>query len=183
MATVFGVVLLATAALGLAYTLKAFVGTWLRWRGTRVVTCPETQRPAAVTVDASLAATAAFEAHPELRLESCTRWPERQGCGQECLAQIEAAPDGCLVHSILVHWYAGKPCVFCGKTFADVRWHDHKPALLSPEARLVEWSSVAPQAVPEVLRTHKPVCWNCFVAEAFRREHPELVVERPRKSA
>jgi hypothetical protein len=26
---------------------------------------------------------------PHLRLSECSRWPERQGCGQECLSQIE----------------------------------------------------------------------------------------------
>jgi hypothetical protein len=24
-----------------------------------------------------------------------------------------------------------------------------------------------------------PVCWGCYVAQSFRREHPELVVYRP----
>ena len=31
--------------------------------------------------------------------------------------------------------------------------------------------------------THLPVCWNCHIAESFRREHPELVVDRPASSS
>jgi hypothetical protein len=32
--------------------------------------------------------------------------------------------------------------------------------------------------VVDVLATHRPVCWNCAVAEGFRRAHPELVTDR-----
>jgi hypothetical protein len=30
-----------------------------------------------------------------------------------------------------------------------------------------------------VLETHRPVCWNCYIAQFFRHEHPDLVVYRP----
>jgi hypothetical protein len=33
-----------------------------------------------------------------------------------------------------------------------------------------------------VLSTHLPVCWDCHIARRFRREHPALVVDRPRRS-
>jgi hypothetical protein len=36
-----------------------------------------------------------------------------------------------------------------------------------------------PEQIPDVLSDHKPVCWDCDVAERFRRRHPELVTERP----
>jgi hypothetical protein len=41
------------------------------------------------------------------------------------------------------------------------------------------WPDVAPETLPQVLATHKPVCFDCYVAETFRREHPELVVDNP----
>jgi hypothetical protein len=30
-----------------------------------------------------------------------------------------------------------------------------------------------------VLDTHLPVCWNCYIAQQFRLDHPDLVVYRP----
>lgn len=26
--------------------------------------------------------------------------------------------------------------------------------------------------------SHQPVCWNCHIVQTFRREHPEMIVER-----
>jgi hypothetical protein len=30
-----------------------------------------------------------------------------------------------------------------------------------------------------VLGTHMPVCWNCYIAQKFRLDHPDMVVYRP----
>lgn len=150
-----------------------------RYRGERVITCPETGHAEAVRVKASHAAwTNLIGRKPDLRLDSCTRWPEREDCAQACLSQISDAPDGCLVRNILHSWYAGKECVFCHKAFGTINWTDHRPALLSPSRITYEWSDIAPRDLPEVLATHRPVCWNCHIAETFRREHPELVTDR-----
>ena len=78
-----------------------------RFRGTRVITCPETGCAAAVEVDKGHAAATYAIGEPDLRLTSCSRWPEREGCGQECLSQIEASPEGCLVRNMLIEWYQG----------------------------------------------------------------------------
>jgi hypothetical protein len=143
-----------------------------------VVTCPETRAPVAVEVDARHAAAAAALGRAGLRLSSCSRWPQRQGCGQECLRQVEAAPADCLVRTILGKWYAGKSCALCGKSVGERHWLEHKPALLSPEGRTLEWGEIAPEKLPDVLTTHRPVCRNCHDAAAFRRQFPELVVVR-----
>jgi hypothetical protein len=37
--------------------------------------------------------------------------------------------------------------------------------------------------VSNVLATHVPVCWDCRVAKTFRREHPELLTDRPPRLA
>jgi hypothetical protein len=29
------------------------------------------------------------------------------------------------------------------------------------------------------LQTHLPVCWDCYIAQTFRLEHPDMVVFRP----
>jgi hypothetical protein len=56
-----------------------------RYSGSRLVACPEDQRPAVVNVDAGHAASTG--------LCDCTRWPERAGCDRACLVQVvEAEP-------------------------------------------------------------------------------------------
>ena len=185
MPTPFQLVLGVAVLVGLGVLFvfgRRAVGTWLKYRGTRVVECPENHQMVAVEVDAHHAAWSTPQGRPHLRLEDCTRWPEKAGCGQDCLSQIEASPEGCRVRSILTDWYTGKSCAFCGRTFDDIHWHDHKPALLAPDGSLTTWKSFAPEQVMDVLASHKPVCWDCHLAESFRRDHPELVTERPERS-
>lgn len=84
-----------------------------------------------------------------------------------------------MVRRILSKWYGGKFCVHCGRDLSEIDWLEHKPALMSPECRTVELRQVAAERLPEVLKTHCPVCWNCHIAETFRRMYPDLVVNRP----
>ncbi len=153
-----------------------------RMKGARVITCPETRETAAVEVDAARATlTSIFKGETQYQLTSCTRWPERAGCGQECVVEIHGTPNHCLVRTILADWYLGRNCAFCGTPFGEINWHDHKPGLYDPERkRNLEWTDVRPELVYAALATHEPVCWNCDVAEKFRRDHPELVIERHR---
>ena len=155
------------------------VPAWRRWRGQRVITCPETNQPQTVEVDAGHAALAAFGASPEIRLKSCTRWPERQDCGRECLGQIESSPDGCLVKSLVVEWYEGKSCAFCGKPIQTSGWADHAPALIRPDGATLLWRDLKPEQLPEVFKTHRAACWNCHVVESVVRKRPDVVTVRP----
>jgi hypothetical protein len=34
----------------------------------------------------------------------------------------------------------------------------------------VEWREIRPEKLYDVLATHMPICWNCHIAETFRRE-------------
>jgi hypothetical protein len=176
-------VLITLAVLALAVGLFVFraipgIRAYFDYRGKRLITCPETQKAAAVDVAAGEAAVGAFLSEPTLRLKQCSRWPERQDCGQECLQQIEVDPENCLVWNIVSQWYAGKKCVYCHKTFGQLRHLDHAPALLSPDHKTVEWRELRPEQLPEIFSSHSPVCWNCHVTETFRRLYPELVVDR-----
>ena len=175
--------LIIIAVLALAVGLFVFraipgVRAYFEYRGKRLVTCPETHKAEAVDVAAKEAAVGAFLSEPTLRLVECSRWPERQDCGQECLQQIEIDPANCLVWNIVSKWYEGKNCVFCRKPIGPLHHIDHVPALLGPDHQTAEWKQFRPQQLPEILETHRPVCWNCHVAETFRRTHPELVVDR-----
>jgi hypothetical protein len=165
--------------------LASLLLLWLRegtrfyrtWRGRRIITCPETHTHEAVTV-AALSGAVKSLLQPPLRLRDCSRWPERRNCGQECLAQIAETPEDCLVSNLVVRWYQGKPCAYCGQIFGRLDWHEHRPALRDPRGRTVQWHSIPPELLLEVFTTHQPVCWPCHVRESFRREHPELVTDR-----
>ena len=174
---IVGVVILAGVLVVLG---RAFLRVYLEFRGDRVITCPENHRPAGVRVDAGHAGLTGIQGNPDLRLKSCSRWPERQDCGQQCLRQIEAAPEDCLVRNILTQWYAGKTCAVCGKPIGEIQWAEHKPALLNSEHHTVQWQDVPPETVPEVLGSHQPVCWNCHIVNRLMTQHPELVVDRSR---
>jgi hypothetical protein len=164
----------------LAYTIAR---RYQRFRGPRVVTCPETGTAVAVEVNARKAAFSAAIDEPQFRLSSCSRWPERHACGQECVKQIEEAPDGCLVRERLAAWYADARCTLCGHEIGEIRWIDRKPGLLTPDKKTIDWNEIKPEELPVVLSTHKPVCWNCHLAESFLRRYPDRVVNDPRQPA
>ncbi len=176
-------VLIALTVVVLAVGLFIFraipgVRAYFNLRGKRLIICPETHTPEAVDVAAGEAAVGAFLSEPTLRLIECSRWPERQDCGQDCLQQIEIDPANCLVWNIVAKWYEGKSCVFCRKPIGPLHHLDHAPALLGPDHATAEWKEFRAQQLPEIMQTHRPVCWNCHIAETFRRTHPELVVNR-----
>ena len=158
------------------------VGRWLAVRfgylGDRVVDCPENRRPAGVRLDAGHAALSGMVGAPRLRLEACSRWPERAGCGQECLSQIEEAPESCLVRRILTEWYRGKSCLYCSRPFGEIDWSVRKPALVSSDKVCVEWGQVPVDQLPATLQTALPVCFACHTANTLVRERPDLVTDR-----
>ena len=181
MTTAIYVIIVVASIIALSYFLYNFVKKYLKWCGQRLVICPETKKPTAVQMDAKHAAITATLGGQDLILKDCTRWPERQDCGQQCLRQIETSPENCLIRNILTNWYNDKTCIYCGQKIEEIHWHDHKPVFRSPDGNFVEWSQVPVENLPIVLETHTPVCWNCFIAENFRRQYPELVLDRHAK--
>ena len=161
---------------------EAFGRVYRKYRGDRVITCPENRRPAGVRVDVRHALLDPRGPDAGVRLKTCSRWPERQDCGQPCLSQIEAAPEDCLVRNILTRWYEGKHCALCGKPIGEIQWASHRPALMDPQHKTVQWWEVRPENVPDVLATHQAVCWNCHIVNKMVNEHPDLVLDRSRQS-
>jgi len=153
-----------------------------KYRGKRVVTCPENQRPAGVKLDAGHAALSGLGLRTDLRLSSCSRWPERAGCGQECLHQIAAAPEDCLVRNILVKWYEGKKCRLCGLPIGSIVAGAAQPAVFTADRVSVEWSEIPAERLQEVLSAGEPVCFACHMASKMMREHPELVIDRSERA-
>lgn len=173
---------LVLAGVATAIWTCQYFNLWLRERGARVITCPESRRPAGVMVDAGYAALTGLLGAEKLRLSSCSRWPERAGCGQQCLTQIEASPEGCLVRRLLAQWYQRKTCSYCGTAFGEIRWSVQKPALIRGDRVSVEWSKVAAEQLMETLETASPVCFACHMANTLVREQPDLVCDRSNRA-
>jgi hypothetical protein len=172
-------ILAGLAGLALAAVAWRIGSLWVGLHGTRLTTCPETGRTVAVDLDLGYSVVHTALGRNHFRLSDCSRWPERAGCGQMCLGDVEAAPHDCLARQVVARWYAGKTCVYCHREFGELHWHDHAPAVLGADGITRSWKEIAPETLPEVMTTHSPVCWNCHIAETFRREYPDLVVDRP----
>jgi hypothetical protein len=163
-----------------AYLLASgFLRTYRLYRGVRVITCPENLQPAAVRVAAFDAAKwFAIAGEKDVHLRDCSRWPEMAGCDEACLSQVEASPQGCLVHTIVTAWYSGKSCHYCARPIGRIVWHERPPAVRLADGQTKEWKDIAPEQLPSVFATAEAVCWACHIVEGFRREHPEMVIER-----
>jgi hypothetical protein len=170
--------LLILVAVAIYLGIRYYVRSSEKYRGGQVIICPETGKQAMVEVDMPHAALTSLFGQTDLQLESCWRWPLKKDCGQECLLQIQVAPADCRVRSVLEKWYRGKSCAFCKRQFAQIPLIDHKPALLNSEGVTLDWAQIPISEANEAMATHLPVCWNCHIAKTFRREHPELVVDR-----
>ena len=182
MSDLFLILAIAFVALGipLAFVIGRYYG---RFRGSRVVICPETITPEAVEVDAVHAAWTAATGHRRFSLTCCSRWPERGGCPQQCLSQIEEAPDGCLVRERVARWYEDSACAFCGKAIGPIHWFDRRPGLVGRDRQVRDWRDLAVEDLAEYFASSRPVCFDCSLAETFRARVPDLVVEAPRPPA
>lgn len=182
MNTALSLLIAIASVAALWFGFRWLVRSFSKYRGPRTVTCPETGKPAVVKVDALHASLTSTVRQTDIRLADCSRWPGKKECGQECLTDLDVAPDECLVSGVLMRWYRGKKCVYCSHPFTELQWIDHQPALLSPSGQLVVWQEVLLDDLRNVLETHQPVCWNCYIAQSFRLAHPDLVVYRPWQS-
>jgi hypothetical protein len=173
--------LLALALVLLAgATLWRLGSLWWKYRGQRVITCPENKRPAGVAVDAAHAAAGAFGKTPELRLSECTRWPEKAGCGQECLSEVRDSGADCLVRNIIAKWYRDKDCAVCGQPIGEIDWTASRPALLLADRTSVEWNRIPADELMGRLAVALPICFPCHTANRLVKEHPDLVTDRHR---
>lgn len=103
-------------------------------------------------------------------------------CDKDCVYQIANAPEDCAVRVMLEEFYEGRSCVLCRRPMAQPRQVEHKPALMRAyDRKTFECRELPPGALPVALDSYLPVCWDCHIAETFRREHPGLVTDRDSK--
>jgi hypothetical protein len=153
--------------------------TWLRVRGARIVVCPETERPVAVRVDVGHAMATAIREKPDLKLTSCTRWPERQDCDQPCVQQIETAPSETDPRTIAARFFGKAHCAICARRIETPSAIAPQPGFMDPASHKAErWDEIPPQDLPSAIATRRPLCSNCTVAETFRQRFPDRVTDR-----
>jgi hypothetical protein len=155
------------------------IRTWRHVRGARIVTCPETQRPVAVRVDVGHAVTSAMWDQPDLKLTSCSRWPERQDCEQPCVHQIETHPDETSPRTLAAHFFSSERCAVCARPIEPPTSVTLQPGFLDPASHKVQrWDEVPPQDLAEAIATRHALCSNCTLAEIFRQRFPDRVTDR-----
>jgi hypothetical protein len=87
-------VIAAIVALGIGYVVvPVAMAAYRRYRGVRRVECPATGTPAEIELDAVTAAVTATTGEPLVTVARCSHWPDRKGCGQECLAHLDEAEE------------------------------------------------------------------------------------------
>jgi hypothetical protein len=163
MVTYVVVAILAVALLGMG--LRRAFKTYIVFRGMRIMACPETGQMVEIELKLWRAAMRGLLRRPVLRVGACSRWPERAGCDEACVRQIEAAPGSHRVPVILAEWCLGRPCVCCGAPLRPLHVGQHQPHLMSKDRQIIEWRQVPPQDLARVLETCGPVCENCLLAE------------------
>jgi hypothetical protein len=176
-------VALPIVVIGIAVSWSV-VHAYRMYGGARVVTCPETGMAVVVELDARRAAVTRLSRNGDYRLKSCSRWPGRQDCGQECLSQINGVAPACRVPSRAPRPRRQANCALCGLDLEGHRLRGQKPVLMSSDRKTrIEWDAVAPENLLRVLSTHSQICWNCHMAETFRVMHPRASVAGPPRKA
>jgi len=165
-------------AVAIAVIALAILARYPSYRGKRVVVCPETHQAVGAEINAWLAARTELAGGPRYVISACSRWPGRAGCDQACAPQVAAMPRETLVRNIVAHWYQDRACTFCGEKISDIHGIV-VPGLRGVDGTVHDWTDIAPEDLPKVLRESAPVCARCDLVENFRHDRAQLVIERP----
>jgi hypothetical protein len=81
----------------------------------------------------------------------------------------------------LKHFFEGKQCAACSRPIPPVHAGEMRPGLLNANPHeAIAWDDILAANLSTTLASHVPICSNCLISETFRRQHPELVVDRHR---
>jgi hypothetical protein len=147
----------------------------------RVLTCPETRKPAAVKLDIGHRLRTLFGGREQLQLKSCSRWPERQGCSQECLLQVDSSPA--ILDGVLRAWYAGKTCALCHRALQEQDWTLGRFSAVDASGRFLCGSELPLRKLPTALESYQPVCWPCHLGQRARNYPPDTLLQGDRRAA
>jgi hypothetical protein len=151
---------------------------YFRNRGRLAAVCPESHAPVNIEVDNNYAFWTALRGVEHSRLKSCTRWPEKGDCGQECLAQVEPSPEN--VEKLMLKWYKGKTCAICARAITPPDWRRSRLAWLDEQHKLIELRQVNLSQLQTALATMRPLCWTCHREERERQAVPARILKGDR---
>jgi len=146
------------------------IQNYYRNRGRKAAICPENGEAVTVEFDNRFAFRTALRGQEHTRLASCTRWPEKGDCGQECRSQIDPSPEN--VERLMLAWYKGRVCAICARNITPSDWRRSRLALLNERHRLVELRDLDLHGLQAALTTMRPLCWTCHQEERVRQFTP-----------
>lgn len=158
-------VMVAIVAGALGIFLYRVSRRFLRFRGTRLILCPENSRLAAVELASWQISVAGLLGKALPRVRNCSRWPARAGCDEACVKQIGQAPAATRIETIVTEWCHDQSCRYCGAPLKKVHARRHDPHLIDAELRIFEWKEVPAEQIPQALRSCEAICENCVIAE------------------
>ena len=136
-------------------------------RGRQSAICPENGEPVDIEVDRKFSFWTALRGQEHSRLKSCTRWPHKGDCGQECLAQVDPSPEN--VERLMLGWYKGRVCGICARNITPSDWRRGRLAWLDEQHKLVDLRQVNLRQLQSALEEMRPLCWACHQEERVRQ--------------
>ena len=84
----------------------------------------------------------------------------------------------------LKHFFGGKQCAACSRPIPPVHAGEPHPGLLNTDTyEAIAWEDIPAANLSATLESHVTICSSCVTVETFRRQYPELVVDRDRTVA
>lgn len=140
----------------------------------RNVMCPESGMPAEVEIDGLHAFYTLLRDQKEIRLKSCSRWPQRAGCDEDCLAQIASGPA---IERVVAKWCNGKKCAICAMPITRLDWQRGRAGALDTKRNLIELRDMNWNEFPMVLEQYEPLCWRCHETELVKRRQARDTIQ------
>jgi hypothetical protein len=168
------------AALVTGLPVALSLQSYFQNRGRHSAICPENGEPVNVEVDSKYSFWMALRGQEHTRLKSCTRWPEKGDCGQECLAQVDPSPEN--VERLMLGWYRGKSCAICTRAITPPDWRRGRLAWLDDEYKLVELRQVNLKQLQFALQGMRALCWSCHQEERARQALPPRSLKGDRQA-
>ncbi len=95
--------------------------------------------------------------------------------------QMKSNPHDAATTAQLKHFFEGTECAACSRPIPPVHAFELRPGLLHAKTHeAIAWDDIPAANLSTRLESHVPICSNCLITETFRRQHPELVVDRHR---
>lgn len=81
----------------------------------------------------------------------------------------------------LRQFFGGKECAACSRPIPPVHVGELHPGLLNADTHeAIAWEDIPAANLSATLESHRTLCSSCLTAETFRRQYPDLVVDRHR---